>query len=141
MAPIVPMYTLGHTFVPAPVHAGGLRYHGDAPSLSLLVHDGHMEAAAYTQNEVFEAAIQFAKTQGIVAAPESAHAIKRRDRRGDRRPRRERGARDPVQPVGPRRLRHAGLRRLPARRLPEIEFDPSAEEDALRHLPDVPPIA
>ncbi|MDP9184070.1 MAG: TrpB-like pyridoxal phosphate-dependent enzyme, partial [Actinomycetota bacterium] len=76
MSPIVPMYTLGHTFVPAPVHAGGLRYHGDAPSLSLLVHAGHMEAAAYTQNDVFEAAIQFAKTQGIVAAPESAHAIR-----------------------------------------------------------------
>src|SRR6188474_2573271 len=76
MAPIVPMYTLGHTFVPAPVHAGGLRYHGDSPSLSMLVHEGHMEAAAYTQNQVFEAAVQFAKTQGIVPGPEPAHAIR-----------------------------------------------------------------
>jgi tryptophan synthase beta chain len=76
MAPIVPMYTLGHTFVPAPVHAGGLRYHGDAPSLSLLVRDGWMEARAYTQNEVFEAGVQFARTQGIVPGPEPNHAIK-----------------------------------------------------------------
>jgi tryptophan synthase beta chain len=70
------MFTLGHDFVPAPVHAGGLRYHGDSPSLSLLVRDGLMEAAAYTQNEVFEAAVLFAQTQGIVPAPESAHAIR-----------------------------------------------------------------
>jgi tryptophan synthase beta chain len=76
MTPLLPMYTIGHTFVPAPVHAGGLRYHGDAPSLSLLVRAGHMEAQAYTQNPVFEAAIQFAKAQGIVPGPEPAHAIR-----------------------------------------------------------------
>src|SRR4029077_13275199 len=76
LTPLVPMYTLGHTFVPAPVHAGGLRFHGDAPSLSLLVKNGHMGAAAYTQNEIFEAATRFAHAQGIVPAPESAHAIK-----------------------------------------------------------------
>ena len=74
--PLFPMYTIGHTFVPAPVHAGGLRYHGDAPSLSLLVKHGHMEAKAYTQNPVFEAAIQFARTQGIIPGPEPAHAIR-----------------------------------------------------------------
>jgi len=76
LTPLLPMYTLGHGFVPAPVHAGGLRYHGDAPSLSLLVKEGYMEAVAYTQNEVFEAARLFAHTQGIVPAPESAHAIR-----------------------------------------------------------------
>jgi tryptophan synthase beta chain len=76
MTPLLPMYSLGHGFVPAPVHAGGLRYHGDASSLSLLVKHGHMEAAAYTQNAVFEAALRFAHTQGIVPAPESAHAVK-----------------------------------------------------------------
>jgi tryptophan synthase beta chain len=76
MTPLLPMYTLGHQFVPAPVHAGGLRYHGDAPSLSALVKDGLMEARAYTQNEVFSAAQQFAKAQGIIAGPEPAHAIK-----------------------------------------------------------------
>jgi len=76
MTPLMPMFTLGHGFVPAPVHAGGLRYHGDAPSLSLLVKRGHVEAAAYTQNAVFEAALRFAHTEGIVPAPESAHAVK-----------------------------------------------------------------
>ncbi len=76
MTPLLPMYTLGHTFVPAPVHAGGLRYHGDAPSLSLLVREGYMEAKAYAQNVVFAAAVQFAQEQGIVAGPEPAHAIR-----------------------------------------------------------------
>jgi tryptophan synthase beta chain len=76
MTPLLPMYTLGHTFVPAPVHAGGLRYHGDAPSLSLLVNAGHMEARAFSQNEVFEAATQFARTQGFIPGPEPAHAVK-----------------------------------------------------------------
>jgi tryptophan synthase beta chain len=70
------MYTLGHTFVPAPVHAGGLRYHGDAPSLSGLVKAGHMEARAYDQNEVFEAGRHFAQTQGWIPGPEPNHAIR-----------------------------------------------------------------
>ncbi|MBI4261054.1 MAG: TrpB-like pyridoxal phosphate-dependent enzyme, partial [Actinobacteria bacterium] len=76
MTPLLPMFTLGHSFVPAPVHAGGLRYHGDAPSLSLLVREGLMEARAYTQNAVFEAATQFAHTQGIIPGPEPAHAVR-----------------------------------------------------------------
>jgi tryptophan synthase beta chain len=76
MTPLLPMYTLGHTFVPAPVHAGGLRYHGDSPSISLLVKNGLMEARAYTQNQVFEAGVQFAKSQGIIPAPEPNHAIR-----------------------------------------------------------------
>ncbi|MEX0832818.1 MAG: TrpB-like pyridoxal phosphate-dependent enzyme [Actinomycetota bacterium] len=76
MAPVVQMYTLGHDFVPAPVHAGGLRYHGDAPSLSLLVKEGHMDAKAYTQNAIFEAAVQFSNAQGIIPGPEPAHAIR-----------------------------------------------------------------
>jgi tryptophan synthase beta chain len=75
MTPLLPMYTLGHTFVPTPVHAGGLRYHGDAPSLSGLVKAGHMEARAYTQNQIFGAAQRFAQTQGIIPGPEPAHAI------------------------------------------------------------------
>jgi tryptophan synthase beta chain len=76
MTPLLPMYTLGHTFVPAPVHAGGLRYHGDAPSLSLLVKSGNMEARAYDQQSVFEAGVQFAHAQGIIAGPEPTHAIR-----------------------------------------------------------------
>jgi tryptophan synthase beta chain len=76
MAPITRMYTLGHTFVPASIHAGGLRYHGDAPSLSWLVDAGLIGAVAYQQIPVFDAAITFTRTEGILPAPESAHAIK-----------------------------------------------------------------
>jgi tryptophan synthase beta chain len=138
MAPIVPMFTLGHDFVPAPVHAGGLRYHGDAPSLSLLVRDGYMEAQAYTQNSIFQAAVLFAKTQGIVPAPEPAHAI--------------RGAIDEAIAA-----REAGQQKVILfnlcghghfdmqayddylnGRLPEVEFNPADEEAALANLPDVP---
>ena len=74
--PLLKMYTLGHSFVPDSIHAGGLRYHGDAPQISLLVKQGHMEATAYKQIPVFEAAVLFARSEGIVPAPESAHAIK-----------------------------------------------------------------
>jgi tryptophan synthase beta chain len=138
IAPVVPMYTLGHDFVPAPVHAGGLRYHGDAPSLSMLVRDGHMQARAYTQNEIFEAAVMFAKTQGIIPAPEPSHAIK--------------GAIDEAIEA-----REAGEARVILfnlcghghfdmqayddylnGRLPDFEFDVADEEAALANLPQVP---
>jgi tryptophan synthase beta chain len=138
IAPVVPMYTLGHEFVPAPVHAGGLRYHGDAPSLSMLVHHGHMEAKAYTQNQIFEAAILFAKTQGIIPAPEPSHAI--------------RGVIDEAVAA-----REAGEERVILfnlcghghfdmqayddylnGRLPDFEFDPAEEDAALANLPEVP---
>ncbi|KKQ36046.1 MAG: Tryptophan synthase beta chain [candidate division WS6 bacterium GW2011_GWA2_37_6] len=76
MTPLVKMHTLGHKFVPDPIHAGGLRYHGMAPLLSLLKDNGVINAVAYGQKEVFEAAKIFAQTEGIVPAPESAHAIK-----------------------------------------------------------------
>jgi tryptophan synthase beta chain len=76
MTPLLPMYTLGHDFVPPPVHAGGLRYHGDAPLLCALVKEGLIEARAYAQNPAFEAALTFAGTEGIVPGPEPAHAIR-----------------------------------------------------------------
>jgi tryptophan synthase beta chain len=76
MAPILKMYTLGHTFIPDPIHAGGLRYHGDAPILCSLYDQGIIEAVAYHQNPVFEAAVTFARTEGIIPAPETAHAVK-----------------------------------------------------------------
>ncbi len=76
MTPLLPMYTLGHTFVPPPVHAGGLRYHGDAPSLCALVKAGVYEAVAYPQTAVFEAAVGFARAEGFVPGPEPAHAVK-----------------------------------------------------------------
>jgi tryptophan synthase beta chain len=76
MAPVVKMYTLGHDFIPAGIHAGGLRYHGMAPSISGLHDAGHIDAVAVKQIPTFEAAIQFARAEGIVPAPESAHAIR-----------------------------------------------------------------
>jgi len=76
MAPLVKMHTLGHDFVPPPIHAGGLRYHGMAPLVSKLVSDGIVEARAVRQVSTFEAGVQFARAEGIVPAPESNHAIR-----------------------------------------------------------------
>src|SRR3954466_9706910 len=76
LTPLMPMYTLGHGFVPPPVHAGGLRYHGDAPMVCALLKAGMIEARAYRQNETFAAALQFARSEGIIPAPEPAHAIR-----------------------------------------------------------------
>ena len=76
MTPLLKMFTLGHSFVPAGIHAGGLRYHGMAPLVSHLCALGAIEARAYHQNPVFEAAVTFARTEGMVCAPETAHAIR-----------------------------------------------------------------
>jgi len=76
MTPLMPMYTLGHDFVPPSIHAGGLRYHGDSPIISALVKAGRMEAVAYPQGKTFEAAVQFANTEGKLPAPETGHAIR-----------------------------------------------------------------
>jgi len=76
MTPLIRMHTLGSSFIPAPIHAGGLRYHGMAPIVCRLYDDGVIEAVAVKQNEVFTAAVQFAQAEGIVPAPESAHAIR-----------------------------------------------------------------
>jgi tryptophan synthase beta chain len=76
IAPIAKMYTLGSSFVPSPIHAGGLRYHGMAPTVSLLFNKGYIEAVAVQQNAVFDAAVRFARAEGIIPAPESSHAIR-----------------------------------------------------------------
>jgi tryptophan synthase beta chain len=76
MAPMVKMYTLGHDFIPEPIHAGGLRYHGMSPQVSLLKHEGFIEARSVHQRPCFEAGIQFARTEGLIPAPESTHAIR-----------------------------------------------------------------
>ncbi len=76
VAPIAKMYTLGHDFTPEGIHAGGLRYHGDSAIISQLYHDGLIEAQAYGQKAVFDAGVLFARTEGIVPAPESSHAIR-----------------------------------------------------------------
>jgi tryptophan synthase beta chain len=73
--PLMMMHTLGHAFIPAPLHAGGLRYHGSAPLVSLLLDAGLIEAEAYSQGEVFASAVTFARCEGTIPAPESAHAI------------------------------------------------------------------
>src|SRR5256714_13038834 len=76
MGPVVKMFTLGHSFIPDRIHSGGLRYHGDAPSLCMLVDKGVVEARAYKQNECFAEAVRFARTEGFLPAPESAHALR-----------------------------------------------------------------
>jgi tryptophan synthase beta chain len=75
LTPLVKMYTLGHDFVPAGIHAGGLRYHGDSPLVSQLYHEGLLEAQAYNQTAVFRSAVAFARSEGVLPAPESSHAI------------------------------------------------------------------
>jgi tryptophan synthase beta chain len=76
MTPLVKMHTLGHDFMPPGIHSGGLRYHGMAPLMSLLHSEGIVEAQAFHQLSVFEAAVQFARAEGIIPAPEAAHAIR-----------------------------------------------------------------
>jgi tryptophan synthase beta chain len=76
LTPLLPMFTLGHDFIPPSIHAGGLRYHGDAPIISLLVKTGRMEAVAHPQGKTFEAAVQFANTEGRLPAPEAGHGIR-----------------------------------------------------------------
>ena len=76
MTPLVKMHTLGHDFIPPGIHAGGLRYHGMAPIVSQLHAEGILDAKAYHQNACFEAAVQFARNEGIIPAPESSHAIR-----------------------------------------------------------------
>ncbi len=76
MAPLLPMHTLGHGFVPAAIHSGGLRYHGMAPLVSHMVATGLVEARAYQQRECFAEAVRFARAEGIIPAPEPSHALR-----------------------------------------------------------------
>lgn len=76
LTPLLPMYSIGSDFVPAPIHAGGLRYHGAAPTLCLLVKEGIVEAKAYDQVSVFDAAVMFARSEGFIPAPEPSHTIR-----------------------------------------------------------------
>ncbi len=76
MTPLIKMYTVGHTYLCPPIHGGGLRYHGKAPSMSMLIEKGLMRSVAYHQNETMDAAMLFARTEGVLPAPETSHAIK-----------------------------------------------------------------
>jgi tryptophan synthase beta chain len=75
MTPLMKMHTLGHDFIPDPIHAGGLRYHGMSPLISHLKEEGFIEAVAKPQSECFAAGVRFARTEGIVPAPEPTHAV------------------------------------------------------------------
>jgi tryptophan synthase beta chain len=137
LTPLVKMHTLGHTFVPAPMHAGGLRYHGMAPLICKLYDEGVIEARAVPQISTFEAAVQFARAEGIVPAPEAAHAI--------------RGAIDEAlqcKREGKKKtivfnLSGHGLLDLSAYeaylggKLQDYEYPSDKVEEALRHLPSV----
>jgi tryptophan synthase beta chain len=141
MTPLLPMYTLGHDFVPPPVHAGGLRYHGDAPMLCGLVHHGVVEARAYKQNDAFAAAVQFARTEGILPGPEPAHAI--RATVDEALAAREAGE-SRVILLGLSGHGHFDMSAYDAYlsgSLEDIEFSAQEMEDALARLPDAPALA
>jgi tryptophan synthase beta chain len=141
MTPLMPMYTLGHDFVPPPVHAGGLRYHGDAPSLSGLVRQGVVEATAVAQTAAFEAAVRFARTEGIVPGPEPAHAIKAVF---DEAETAKQDGEETVVLLGLSGHGHFDMgayEAFHAGKLEDLEFSEADMEAALERLPEAPAIA
>jgi tryptophan synthase beta chain len=141
LTPLMPMYTLGHDFVPPPMHAGGLRYHGDSPLVCGLVKQGLVEPRAYRQNETFDAALRFARSEGIIPAPEPAHAIRAVIDEAD-------AARE----AGEERVILFGLcghghfdlgayDAYLAGKLEDPEFSEADMEAALAHLPEAPALA
>jgi len=140
MAPIVKMYTLGHGFVPPPIHAGGLRYHGMAPSLSALCDAGYIEAVSVPQLATFEAAIMFAHSEGIVPAPETSHAIRIAiDEALDAK---EKGEERVIlfNLSGHGNFDMAAYQAYLAGELKNYEYPAEAIEEAMRSLPEVPPL-
>ncbi len=141
LTPLMPMFTLGHDFVPPPMHAGGLRYHGDAPMLCGLVRAGLVEARAYGQNDVFAAAVRFARSEGIIPGPEPAHAIRAVLDEAD-------AAREAGEPrvilfglSGHGHFDLAAYDAFLAGRLEDPEFSEADMEAALERLPEAPAIA
>ncbi len=115
MTPLMKMHTLGHGFIPDPIHAGGLRYHGMAPLVSHVYELGLVEAESIPQLECFGAAMTFARTQGIVPAPEPTHAIAAAIREALRCKETGESRDDPHRALRPRSPRHGGVRGLPGR--------------------------
>jgi len=138
MAPIVKMYTLGHTFVPPGIHAGGLRYHGMAPLVSALVAHGDFEARSARQLETFDAAVQFSKAEGIIPAPESAHAI--RAAIDEALLCRETGQKKVIvfNLSGHGHFDMTAYQSYHAGQLQDFEYPDHAVEEAMTHLPKVP---
>src|SRR4051794_34588214 len=141
MTPLMPMYTLGHDFVPPPVHAGGLRYHGDAPSLCALVKEGVVEAKAVRQNAAFEAAVRFASCEGIIPAPEPAHAI--RAAFDEAEAAKEAGEERVilVNVCGHGHFDMAAYAAYHAGELEDLEFSEADMESALERLPEAPALS
>ena len=137
LTPLVKMHTLGSTFIPPGFHAGGLRYHGMAPLVSHCKELGLIEARAYHQNPCFEAGVLFARTEGIVPAPESNHAV--RAAIDEALKAREEGKSPTIlfNLSRPRPFRHAGLHRLFRRQTRRPGLRPTALEASLAQLPKV----
>ncbi|UJA21157.1 TrpB-like pyridoxal phosphate-dependent enzyme [Thermoleophilia bacterium SCSIO 60948] len=141
MTPLMPMYTLGHDFVPPAVHSGGLRYHGDSPLVSALVHQGLVEPRAIRQRSAFEAAVRFAGCEGIVPAPEPSHAL--RVVIDEAEAAREAGEERTilVNLCGHGHLDMAAYDAYHAGTLEDLEFSEADMEAALDRLPEAPSIA
>jgi len=137
LTPLVKMYTLGHTFVPAPLHAGGLRYHGMAPLVCKLYDEKVIEAVAVPQLATFEAAVQFARTEGIIPAPEAAHAIRVVIDEARRCTEAGRGKTILFNLSGHGHFDLAAYEAYLAGKLQNYEYPAAKVEEALRHLPAV----
>jgi tryptophan synthase beta chain len=132
------MHTVGHDFIPAPVHAGGLRYHGMAPSICALLDQGYAEARAYHQNEILSAAEDFARAEGFIVAPETAHAVKATME--EALACKESGEAKVIlfNASGHGLLDLAAYDSFHRRELPDFELDEAAIQKALKQLPAVP---
>jgi tryptophan synthase beta chain len=138
LTPLMPMYTLGHDFVPPPLHAGGLRYHGDAPSLCALVKQGVIEPKAIQQTAAFDAAVRFARTEGIIPGPEPAHALRAAF---DEAEEAKRAGEERVILIGLSGHGHFDMSAYEAflgGRLEDLEFSEADMEAALERLPEAP---
>src|ERR687893_1244920 len=138
MTPLIPMYPPAHAFAPPPMHAGGLRYHGDAPSLCALVKEGIVEPKAVQQTAAFEAAVRFARTEGIIPGPEPSHALRAAF---DEAEEAKQAGEERVILIGLSGHGHFDMSAYEAYLsgdLEDIEFSESDMQDALERLPDVP---
>jgi tryptophan synthase beta chain len=137
LAPICKMHTLGHTFVPPGIHAGGLRYHGMSPQVSALVDGGHVEAQAIDQLDTFEGGVMFARSEGILPAPESNHAV--RAAINEAMACKETGEEKVIlfNLSGHGNFDMAAYDAFHSGRLEHIEYPAHEVEEAMRHLPEV----
>ena len=137
LTPLVKMHTLGHTFVPAPMHAGGLRYHGMAPLICKLYDEGVIEARAVPQVATFQAAVQFARAEGILPAPEAAHAVRGAIDEALRCKAEGVGQTIVFNLCGHGFLDLSAYEAYLAGKLEDFEYPSEKVEEALRHLPQV----